>query len=99
MENSAPFNSINHKNLVLFLSLSVSFIVAFVTMVFTWWVLGAIVNPERILTFASAVLVFVGSVKQMMGDIKNMKEEGEKKIKEAVSALLEDVRKNIHDGR
>ena len=60
-------------------------------MVFTWWVLGAIVNPERILTFASAVLVFVGSVKQMMGDIKNMKEEAEKKIKEAVSALLEDL--------
>ena len=73
------------------LSLSVSFIVAFVTMVFTWWVLGAIVNPERILTFASAVLVFVGSVKQMMKDIKNMKEEAEKKIKEAVSGLLEEL--------
>eukprot|EP00505_MAST-04D_sp_SCG-Rhode-Island_P006504 Stramenopile-MAST_4_protein_6504 len=58
-------------------------------MVCSWWVLGAIIQPERTLAFASTVLVMVGAVKALFTDFDKQRDQLKKKLEKAVSDFVE----------
>jgi hypothetical protein len=71
--------------------LLLSFYLAYATTVLIWWILGAIINPERMLAFASAGMVFVGTFYKLVSDFMAMKHEAKLQIKVHVSEMFERI--------
>ena len=50
-----------------------SFNAAYAVIILVWWVLGAIINPERMLVFAAAGMVYIGTAQKVISDFKAMR--------------------------
>ena len=80
-----------HALFLVLLNIILSLVLAYVCMVASWWVLGAVIQPERTLAFASTILVLVGSVKAMFANFRNTKQALEKKLETAVTDFVAGV--------
>ena len=68
-----------------------SSVVAYIGMVASWWVLGAVIQPERTLAFATTVLVMVGAVKKMINDYQDLSKQLTGQIKKGVHDYVENI--------
>jgi hypothetical protein len=82
------FHALVHFLFLVLLNFILSLVVAYVGMVLSWWVLGAIIQPERTLAFASTVLVMVGAIKAMFSDFDKQRDKLMKKLEHCVSDFI-----------
>ena len=88
---TAFFHNISHTMFLFSSTFVLSLVFAYFGMVGSWWVLGAIIQPERTLAFASTVLVMIGAVKALLSDFEKQRDALMKNLETCVSDFLESL--------